>query len=213
MRQQGKGERFYSPGSMTVPSRPQASTTTVQGTVYRADGKPASGSLLISWPAFTTANNLAIAAGDITTPVGADGFVTVTLAPNLGAFPAGLYYTAVYHLNDGSVSEELWTVPTSNTATIAAVRAQLQPSTLAVQSKSKSYVDALVAAVSSTGEDLPITGGTLLGPLQLSGDPVSTLEATSKHYVDQAVATTVPLAGGTVTGALAVANQITKLLG
>ena len=197
---------------MAVPGQPQVSTTTVQGTVYRADGTPASGSLLISWPAFTTANNLAVAAGNTTAQIGTDGFVTVALAPNLGAFPAGSYYTAVYHLSDGSVSKEYWTVPTTSTATIAAVRAQLQPATVAVQSVSKSYVDALVASISPTvGSFLSLSGGTLQGPLQLAGDPVSSQQASSKHYVDQAVATAVPLAGGTVTGTLAVANQISKL--
>src|ERR1700689_3524851 len=31
------------------------STTTVQGTVYLANGQPGAGTLLISWPSFTTA--------------------------------------------------------------------------------------------------------------------------------------------------------------
>ena len=34
-------------------------TTRVSDTVYRADGTPASGTLLISWPAFTTAEAVA----------------------------------------------------------------------------------------------------------------------------------------------------------
>jgi len=82
------------------------STTTVQGTVYLANGAPGSGTLQLSWPAFTTANNLAVAAGTLHVAVGADGFVSVNLAPNLGASPAGLFYTAVYHMSDGSVSTE-----------------------------------------------------------------------------------------------------------
>ncbi|HSZ17302.1 MAG TPA: hypothetical protein VK764_09395 [Terracidiphilus sp.] len=82
------------------------STTTVQGTVYLANGAPGSGTLQLSWPAFTTANNLAVAAGTLHVAVGADGFVSVNLAPNMGASPAGLFYTAVYHMSDGSVSTE-----------------------------------------------------------------------------------------------------------
>jgi hypothetical protein len=58
---------------------------------------------------------------------------------------------------------------------------------------------------------LLLTGGTLSGALQLVGDPVSDLQATTKHYVDEQVATAVPLSGGVVTGTLQVANQITKL--
>jgi hypothetical protein len=197
---------------MAAPGWSQVSTTTVQGTVYRADGTPATGTMLVSWPAFTTASNLAVAAGTISVDIGVDGFVTLNLAPNLGAYPAGSYYTAVYHLSDGTVSKEYWTVPAASTATIAGVRAQLQPAMVAMQSVSKSYVDALIASVAPTsGSYLPLSGGTLAGPLQLAGDPVSNLQASSKHYVDQAIATAVPLSGGVVTGTLAVANQITKL--
>lgn len=82
------------------------STTTVQGTVYLANGSPGSGTVQISWPAFTTAANQTVAAGKMTANIGADGFVSVNLAPNLGSSPAGLYYTAVYHMSDGSVSTE-----------------------------------------------------------------------------------------------------------
>ncbi len=82
------------------------STTTVQGTVYLANGSPGSGTLQLSWPAFTTASNQTVAAGKITTTIGADGFVSVNLAPNLGSSPAGLFYTAIYHMSDGTTSTE-----------------------------------------------------------------------------------------------------------
>ena len=82
------------------------STTTVQGTVYLANGSPGSGTLQLSWPAFTTASNQTVAAGKITTSIGADGFVSVNLAPTLGSSPAGLYYTAIYHMSDGTTSTE-----------------------------------------------------------------------------------------------------------
>ena len=82
------------------------STTTVQGTVYLANGTPGSGTLQLSWPAFATSNGLAVAAGSLYVTVGANGFVSVNLTPNLGALPAGLFYTAVYHMSDGTVSTE-----------------------------------------------------------------------------------------------------------
>ncbi|MFZ1013038.1 MAG: hypothetical protein WAN28_06810 [Terracidiphilus sp.] len=84
----------------------QVSTTTVEGTVYLANGVPGSGTLQISWPAFTTANNQAVAAGMLNVTVGTNGFVNVNLTPNLGAMPAGLFYTAVYHMSDGTTSTE-----------------------------------------------------------------------------------------------------------
>ena len=37
--------------------------TTIQDTVYRADGTPAQGTLLISWPEFSTAGGQAVSAG------------------------------------------------------------------------------------------------------------------------------------------------------
>ena len=82
------------------------STTTVQGTVFLANGQAGAGTLDVSWPAFTTANNQAITAGRMTVTIAPDGFVSVNLAPNLGATPAGLYYTAIYHMSDGATSTE-----------------------------------------------------------------------------------------------------------
>ena len=82
------------------------STTTVQGTVYLASGRAAAGTVQISWPAFTTAAGQAVAAGRTAVQVGTDGFLSVGLAPNQGATPAGLYYTVVYNLSDGSTSTE-----------------------------------------------------------------------------------------------------------
>ena len=190
----------------------QVATTTVQGTVYRADGKPAAGSMRVSWPAFETAQNQAVAAGTTTVLIGSDGFASLSLAPNTGASPAGSYYTVVYHLSDGTVSKEYWTVPAAATATIASVRAQLEPSMVAVQSVSKSYVDQLVSNLAPTAANyLPLAGGSLAGPLTLNADPSGSTQATTKHYVDQAVATAVPVAGGTVTGTLATANAVNKL--
>ena len=72
--------------------------------MYLANGTPGSGTLQLSWPAFTTSNSLAVAAGSLYVTVGADGFVSVNLTPNLGAMPAGLFYTAVYHMSDGTTS-------------------------------------------------------------------------------------------------------------
>jgi len=82
------------------------STTTVQGTVFLANGQAGSGTLHVSWPAFTTANGLVVAADSLTVTIGPDGFVSVKLAPNLGATPAGLYYTAVFYMSDGTTSTQ-----------------------------------------------------------------------------------------------------------
>ena len=176
------------------------STTTVQGTVYLANGQVGAGTLVLSWPAFATANGQSVAADSTTVTIAADGFVSVNLAPNLGSTPAGLYYTAVYYLSDGTSNTQYWIVPAAAQASLAQVQAKLMPAAQAVQAVSKAYVDeAISEAVLS---QLTATGGTLTGPLYLSGDPTMPLQAADKHYVDTTFSEAVPLAGGNMTGAL-----------
>ena len=108
--------------AMVLTPSMQASTTTVQDVVYRADGQPASGTLVISWPAFTTADNLAVAAGTMSVAIGPEGAISIALVPNAGGTPDGTYYKVIFKLNDGSTSEEYWAIPATTTTTIAAVR-------------------------------------------------------------------------------------------
>ncbi len=176
------------------------STTTVQGTVYTANGAPGSGTLQLSWPAFTTASSQTVAAGKVSATIGADGFVSVSLAPNLGSSPAGLYYTAIYHMSDGTTSTEYWVIPAAAQASIAQVRSQVMPAAQAVQAVSKAYVDQAVQSVAQG--NLTSTGGQLTGPLFLTGDPTQTLQAADKHYVDSSFAQAVPMSGGAVNGPL-----------
>src|SRR5579872_985933 len=76
-------------------------TTTISDTVYRADGNPAGGVLLISWPAFTTAGGQTVAAGTTSATLGPAGALSVALVPNANATPAGTLYVVVYQLDDG----------------------------------------------------------------------------------------------------------------
>jgi hypothetical protein len=176
------------------------STTTVQGTVYLANGTPGSGTLQLSWPAFNTASSQTVAAGKIGLTIGADGFVSVNLAPNLGSSPAGLYYTAIYHMSDGTTSTEYWVVPAAAQASLAQVRSQVMPAAQAVQAVTKAYVDQAIQSVAQG--NLTSTGGQLTGPLYLTGDPTQSLQAADKHYVDSSFSQAVPLSGGTVNGPL-----------
>ena len=188
-------------GWLGWPAAAQAvSTTTVQGTVYLANGQPGAGTLVVSWPSFTTAAGQEVAADKITVTIPADGFVSVNLAPNQGATPAGEFYTAVFYMSDGTTNTEYWVVPAAAQASLAQVESQVMPAAQAVQAVSKAYVDQAVAQ--ALGSELSVSGGNLTGPLYLSGDPTQPLQASDKHYVDQAVAQAVPLAGGNMTGAL-----------
>ena len=74
------------------------------------------------------------------------------------------------------------------------------PAAQAVQTVSKAYVDQAISEFAQSS--LTASGGTLSGPLYLSGDPTQPLQAADKHYVDVQVATAVPMAGGNMTGAL-----------
>src|SRR6202521_2775333 len=95
--------------------------TTVSGTVYRADGTAALGTVLISWPSFQSAEGDAVAAGNLSVTIGPLGAFTAHLAPNVGASPAGTYYIVVFQLDDGTVRTEYWAVPATSPTTIAAV--------------------------------------------------------------------------------------------
>ncbi len=132
--------------------------------------------------------------------IGADGYVSLNLAANLGATPAGLYYTAVYHLSDGTTSTEYWVVPAAAQASLSQVRAQVMPAAQAVQAVSKAYVDQSVQEL--TQSLLTASGGSLSGPLYLNGDPKEPTQAASKHYVDTEFGMAVPMSGGALTGPL-----------
>jgi len=181
---------------VTVPAtQAQVATTTVQDTIYNADGTAASGTVIVSWPAFSTAVGQSIPAGSRSIVLGGGGSLSVALAPNAGGSPIGSYYTAIYHLNGGTVSREYWTVPVSSTAvTLAAIRSTVLPTAVAMQTVTKSYVDQAISAALAGGaqplDSSPYVlkaGDTMTGPLVLPGDPVSALQAAEKQYVDENV--------------------------
>ncbi len=184
------GVAFAQAASAQAPS-----TTTVQGTVYLANGHVGSGTLRLSWPSFAAANGQSVVAGAMTATIGPDGFVSVNLAPNLGATPAGLYYTAIFYLSDGSTSTQYWVVPAAAQASLAQVQSQVMPAAQAAQAVSKAYVDQSIAALSQS--QITASGGTMNGPLFLIGDPTQGLQAADKHYVDSAVGQANPVSVGT----------------
>jgi hypothetical protein len=63
---------------------------------------------------------------------------------------------------------------------------------------------------SGTAQYLPLTGGTMTGPINLAGDPVAPLQATTKEYVDDNY---LPLVGGALSGPLTLAADPIIALG
>ncbi|WP_074653814.1 hypothetical protein [Terriglobus roseus] len=136
---------------VSLPAEAQVATTSVSDTVFHANGTAAAGTVLISWPAFTSASGRTISRGSTSVTLGAGGRFTVSLTSNAGATPAGTYYTAVYHLDDGTVSREFWTVPVSAVSvTLAAVRTSVLPSSVTMQTVTKQPVDQATAQATQT---------------------------------------------------------------
>jgi trimeric autotransporter adhesin len=191
------------PGAMTVmkvtaaaqaTSESAIATTQVTDTIYRADGTAANGTVIVSWQAFTTAIGQSVPSGTTSATI-TSGALSLALVPNAGSTPMGTYYTAVYHLDDGSVSREFWVVPVSQfPVLVSAIKSTVLPTSVAMQTVSKNYVDtAIAAAVSghpldSSSPFVMKTGDTMTGTLVLPGDPTTPNDAADKHYVDVNIA-------------------------
>lgn len=87
--------------------------TTIQDTLYNADGTLLNGVVIITWPSFVAADGSKIAAQTLTVPVPA-GYFQVALVPTAGANTAVAYSVRI---NSGGRNEstEMWSVPQSST--------------------------------------------------------------------------------------------------
>ena len=187
-------------------------TTTITDTVYMADGTAASGNVIITWPAFVSASGAAVAAGETSVALGANGALSVALVPNAGATPAGVYYTVVYQLGPGQVKTEFWVVPATSPANLATVRTT--PGTgLAGQPVSMQYVNSELANKADDSAVVHLSGAeTISGTKTFASSPsvpapTNSTDIATKAYVDQSVTNSgsgsyLSTAGGTLTGPL-----------
>ncbi|WP_353064637.1 GDSL-type esterase/lipase family protein [Tunturibacter psychrotolerans] len=191
------------PGAMTVMKVAAAAqattpstidTTQVTDTVYRGDGTLANGSVIVSWQAFTAASGQSVPSGSTSATI-TNGALSLALVPNAGSTPIGTYYTAVYHLDDGSVSREFWVVPVSLAPVqVSTIKSTVLPTSVAMQTVSKNYVDTAIAAavtghpLDSSNPFVEKAGDTMTGPLVLPADPTTPNQAADKHYVDVNIA-------------------------
>jgi hypothetical protein len=88
--------------------------TTIQDQLFRADGTPVNGTLLISWEAFVASDNSNIPANTLREPV-SGGLLRVKLVPTTTAITTASY--TVMYLVDGKLTNtETWSVPPSGSA-------------------------------------------------------------------------------------------------
>ncbi|HLH05685.1 MAG TPA: glycosyl hydrolase family 28-related protein [Terriglobales bacterium] len=193
-------------------------TTQINDIVYRADGTPAGGTLLISWPAFTSADQKPVAAGSMSVSIGDAGRVNLNLIPNQGATPAGTFYKVVLKLDDGTTMTEYWTVPSMSPATISAIRSSIVPASVAAQMVSRQYLDSNLvskadnAVVLHNSGDESVAGIKTFAASPMVPTPMISMAAANKAYVDTAVSNVssgayVNKNGDTMSGPLSLAGD------
>jgi len=164
--------------------------TPIVDTLYRPDGTPAQGTILVKWKAFTTSDGKAVPAGTLSVPIGAGGAVSLALAPNVGATPSGSYYAVTYQLSDGVHSEEIWAVPAAGPVTVGAIRSQVVPAGVAMQVASRQYVDDQLALKATDANVVHKTGNESIAGVKTFTSspsvptPTAPGEAANKAYVD-----------------------------
>ena len=96
--------------------------TTIQDTLFRADGTRFNGTLTINWVTFDTTNLGTIVQQSRTVQV-VNGNLQIQLVPNATATPPANVYTVNYQSSGYQQFTENWTVPVSSTPlTVSAVR-------------------------------------------------------------------------------------------
>ena len=190
-------------GAMSAEEQPKSgsSATEIIDLIRSANGKAVTGTIFVTWNSFVMKNGINVSEGHVSVPIEVGGGVRLRLLANLGSKPIGSYYTAIYRLDDGTVSREYWVVPFSATSvTIDAVKSVVPPMGEADRATVSTIVNSEtgVSPLSNVSTYVLKAGDTMTGPLLLPADPVSTQQAADKHYVDTSVAAVGGGSGGKV---------------
>ena len=86
--------------------------TTIQETLYKADGTPFNGVAFIEWKSFSAADSAAVPANIVTARI-VSGVLRVALVPTTTATPVA-YYRVRYNADGRTEFVEYWAVPPSN---------------------------------------------------------------------------------------------------
>jgi hypothetical protein len=183
------GWLFYLLLAVLISPAQTLETSTVSDTVYRADGTLAGGTLLISWPTFSTSAGQSVAAGKKSVTLEPGGALSVALVPNA----AGTFYTVVYQLDGQTVKTEFWVVTSTSPTTIAAVRTVLGSGNSATPPATQQYVESLVASKANDAVVVHKSGSETIAGIKLFSvppnvpTPVQPTDAVNKAYVDTEV--------------------------
>ena len=105
---------------LAVPLPAAPTLTTIQDTIYNANGTPYNGFAVITWTPFVAGNTTQIATASVTVNI-SGGNLMVQLVPTTNAVPAG-YYTVTFTSSGNDQYVETWAVPpATKSLTIAEV--------------------------------------------------------------------------------------------
>ncbi len=153
----------------------QTSLTTIQDTLFSADGTRFNGSLTISWSTFDASGLGTVVQQSKTVPV-KNGNLYVQLAPNVAANPPANLYTVLYQSDGYQQYTETWTVP--------AIATPLAVSQVRISSSAGNSISGGVSAGNSTTiTEAAVTG--LVNDLQQRPVKGSSYSAGAVAVIDQ----------------------------
>ena len=161
---------FWASVFFAIPLLAQApAVTLIRDTVYKSDGSLASGSVVITWPSFISADRKPVFGGSKTISLN-NGALSVSLVPTSGATPSGVSYDVKYFQSGGVSYQETWVVPSSSDpVSLSQVRTAAAPSSNTQVNASQVAGTAVVEFPTVTQTIVsPATAGVV--PLRLKGN-------------------------------------------
>ncbi|MES1257589.1 MAG: hypothetical protein ABUS51_04130 [Acidobacteriota bacterium] len=136
----------------------QPALTTIQDTLFRADGTRFSGTITIRWSTFDVNNTGTVVQQSKVVQV-QNGNLQVQLAPNAGVQPPANTYTVQYQSDGLEQFAETWTVPvTSQALRVADVRTGMVTSSTASAGNSTPIVESAVVGLVADLANRPVKG-------------------------------------------------------
>jgi hypothetical protein len=144
--------------ALCPPVFAQSGLTTIQDTLFKADGTRFSGTLTIQWSTFDS-NSIGTIVQQSKSVAVVNGNLQVQLAPNAGAAAPANVYTVHYQSDGNQQFTESWSVPASaQSLTVAAVRTGLLTSSGGTVSNTTPIVESSVVGLVADLAQRPTKG-------------------------------------------------------